>query len=615
MSNAAITTTIGEFLNRYSVDRFVKECHKYVQKDCAFIVKDSHDNSWKNCGKFLNKYLPSGSKYKDFHLIFEFLMPESMKRADAIILTKKKVIVLVFNQKKEIKKNDIAQTAGYSRSIAHFHFATEENDMQSIPYMVYTPGKPKGRANILTILHPANFTAKIKEILENEEPMTKEECLEWVNAPYHPLESLAESTLQLFRDGNLPNIKSIRDGDIQDTVNFINQKIEDKKLAKSIIFVAGVPGAGKTLVGLKIVYDHGKSSKQTNPIYLSGNDPLINILQNTLSRNKTDRDGESYIQAMKKFKRLAYGDAVPMNNIIVFDEAQRAWDIGKAPYKNEAEQLLAIGNKVQHKYGKVTIVCLIGEGQAIHLREETGMPMWGKALEQKKDWNVFIPDQYAKIFSKVPHCHNVHELMLDTSIRNDFINVNPWVEAILDLDLSKAKAAYQEMLSQGFKCWIFRNKENLSKSIKYVEEQFPGSHTGLIVSSHLNNPDGKYGKTFFGSQYKGSYIRAEDAYWWYREESRTLRRAASEFLIQGLELDIPIVGFIGDYFIKDGKWVVKKNAKDPGLKDLEAVIKNVYRVLMTRSRKGIFIYFPRAAKQLDETYDWFSQMLNINDEI
>lgn len=117
----------------------------------------------------------------------------------------------------------------------------------------------------------------------------------------------------------------------------------------------------------------------------------------------------------------------------------------------------------------------------------------------------------------------------------------------------------------------------------------------------------------FGPQYRGCYVKAEEAYHWYTEESYQLTRGASEFLIQGIELEYPIVSFVGDYFIQDGKWKVDPHASNPGFKDLEKVIQNVYRVLLTRSRKGMFLYFPKDPK-LDETYGWFASMMTVEND-
>lgn len=605
-ANAAIITTIGGLKRDFSKSSFTVACHSFVSSVCHLPTDDSNDRSWEDCYDFLVRNLPTDPAFEGFPLVFEFVMPESLRRADVVLLAANQVIVLEFKQKTHIDKNDITQVASYARSIEYFHLETETREQRVLPYLVYTRSHPQGRADFVPVLTPENFTSTLTGILQANKPLSQAEAQKWVDAPFCPLKNIAEATLQLFQEGTLPNIKTVREGDIQDTLSFIHQIIANRTESKSIIFLSGVPGSGKTLVGLKTVYDHIHTEANRFPIYLSGNDPLVDILQNTLSVNQIHREGSSYIQQMKKFKTYANSDTVPPNNIIVFDEAQRAWDFDRnMPGETEASLLLRIGDRIAQKYGKVVILCLIGDGQAIHLHEESGMQIWSSALTRFRDWNVYFSPSYQALFESSSNSHCAPELMLDTSIRNDFINVSPWVEAILKVDLAKAKALYQEMLTKGFQCWVYRDQTKLFPNIAYVERNYPGSHTGLLVSSHL-----KKGKEYFGSQYQNSFIRANEAYAWYMQESKQLTRAASEFLIQGIELEYPIVGFIGDYYLQNGKWIVDEHAINPGLQDLEAVMQNVYRVLLTRSRKGMFLYIPNDPK-LDETYRWFHQMLTI----
>ncbi len=609
MGNSALTVTIEKFRNEYTKERFKQECHDFVSADCGLPVGDSNDRSWYDCYDFLYSHLPTEPEYQNFHIVCEFVMPDSLRRVDVVILSKNKVLSLEFKEKNQILKDDVAQAARYGQSISHYHFMTQENDMSVLSYLVYTPGDPNGRHDLIDILCPSNFNQTVKAALAGETPMSDEECETWVASPFHPLKNIAEATLQLFRDGELPNIKSIREGDIKDTLDMINRVIDNPDIAKSILFVSGVPGSGKTLVGLKTVYDHGRSDKELSPVFLSGNDPLVNILQLTLSTNNVDREGESYIQQMKIFKKNARNtDTVPAHDIIVFDEAQRAWDKdNKEPGQTEATLLLRIGDRIADHYGKVTIICLIGDGQAIHINEETGMPIWVDALAGRDDWNVYVPETYEKLFARTSSCITVPELMLDTSIRHDFIDVSPWVEAILDLNIERARSLYQDMLARGFECWWFRDQASLERKVDYIKDNFPGSHTGIVVSSHKS--DVKY----FGKQYLGSYVDAKDAYNWYMNEGPRLTRGASEFLIQGIELEYPIVSFVGDYYIRNGQWVIDPQAYfKKEIKDRKTLMKNVYRVLLTRSRKGMFLYFPLDAK-LNETYQWFVDMLQIKD--
>lgn len=624
MERAAVVTTIRDLREKYTKEDFVNECHKFVKEVCLLETGELNTYSWEDCYKFLIDNLPKEERYDDFPLIFEYIMPDSNKRADVIILTDSKVIILEFKMKNEITKRDLTQVKGYAQSIKYYHNVTGEKKMEVLDYMVYTLEEPRGNHKLVDILSKNNFKEEIKNKLDGE-TITKNLTLDWIESEFNPLQNIAEATLNLFKYGELPNIKTIKEGDIKNTLDEINNIIKNKN-KKNIIFISGVPGAGKTLVGLKTVYDHGyarisSDNNELKPIYLSGNDPLVNILQNTLSTDKIILDGKSYIQEMKKFKKNAYENTVPLNDIIVFDEAQRAWDTDyKKSSETEATLLLKIGEKIADKYGKVTIICLIGDGQAIHKHEESGMNLWIRALENKEDWNIFIPTKYEDEFEKIKNKQINKNLSLNTSIRNDFIDLGPWVEAILDLNLEKAKEYYTEILKKGFKCWLFRNRliktetgiiNNFTRIRDYVEKENPKNHMGIIVSSHLN----KNNKKYFGENYGGSYVKAEESYNWYAKESRKFTRGASEFLVQGIELECPIVAFVGDYYIENGKWVVAKDARTyKEIKDINNIIKNVYRVLLTRSRKELYLYIPndKEDKKLDETFKWFKEMLSVD---
>ncbi|WP_370821884.1 DNA/RNA helicase domain-containing protein [Acidaminococcus massiliensis] len=606
---AALVVTLKEFREETTRESFLTACHDFVEKTCGYPVEPANDRSWRDCYDFLKTYLPADTGLDPFSMVFEYVMPDSRKQADVLLLTQHKVIILEFKQKAVILKEDAAQAAGYRKSLSHYHYETEKKAMTVEAYLVYTQGDPAGNHHLVDVLTPENFTAALRNALKDQLPLSEKECCTWIASPFYPLKNIAEATLQLFKSGDLPNIKTIREGDIKAILEAIDGVIADRSTQKSILFVSGVPGSGKTLVGLKTVYDHAHDQETLPPIYLSGNDPLVNILQNTLSTHGIAQEGKSYIQAMKNFKTLAHGTSVPLHNIIVFDEAQRAWDTDyREPGETEATLLLRLGDRIAAKYGKVTILCLIGEGQSLYFHEETGMPLWAKALTGRKDWNVYIPVSYQKVFGESPHIHASPHLTLNTSIRHDFIDVSPWVEAILDLDLEKARKCYCEMVAQGFVCWRFRDASKLPQAVSYVKQHAPGAHTGIIVSFHLRAKPG-----MFGPQYRGCYVKAEEAYHWYTEESYQLTRGASEFLIQGIELEYPIVSFVGDYFIQDGKWKVDPHASNPGFKDLEKVIQNVYRVLLTRSRKGMFLYFPKDPK-LDETYGWFASMMTVEND-
>ena len=211
-----------------------------------------------------------------------------------------------------------------------------------------------------------------------------------------------------------------------------------------------------------------------------------------------------------------------------------------------------------------------------------------------------------------------NNLFLDTSIRNDFINVSPWVESLLHCDFKKAKRQYIELKKQGFKVAIIHNPEMLPQIIENVQNNYPYDHTGLISSSHDPFKYNNFDKEIFGSQYSGSNIFSNNIYNWFVHDSVSLKQSATEYDIQGLELEWPIVTFTGDYYLKKDnisgttKWEVNPKAKNiNGLHDASTVLRNVYRVLLTRSRKGMYIYIPKKIHNLDETNKILSSIINI----
>ena len=338
------------------------------------------------------------------------------------------------------------------------------------------------------------------------------------------------------------------------------------------------------------------------------------ITTGLLSGNYKETDADylfSTVQTMSKDDVLN-SFAKDQFDCVIIDEAQRAWSMGRRPGETEPKMLLSVGDKTYEKYGKLTIICLIGEGQSIYKGEEKGMSLWTEALSERNDWNVFIPQKYESEFEGIPGICLDNRLFLDVSIRNGFIDVSPWVEAVLKCDFERAKQLYQGIVDEGYELYTFRDSANLIKTVNYVEKEYPGSSTGLIISSHTDERrtvgNTTYGKRIFGPQYAGSYIKAENAYGWFVNKSHRLEYAASEFLIQGIELDWPIVTFMGDYYIENGEWKVAPDAINNGLEDLPKAIENIYRVLLTRSRKGAFIYFP-PLKCLTETYEWFRSMM------
>lgn len=589
-----------EELKRLSATDFSEELSRFIQGK-GLAVDESQRVSWEDCHHFLITNLESFRINDNLKFIFEYFLPfEGGRRPDVIVLTNQEVLILEFKRKGKILLKDLEQAIHYRQDISNYHHATNELSLSVSSYLVYTSEIHKTGESLVPILSPDNFKEFVHHYIEDQLPLASSMFEQWITSRYEPLLSIVQASKKIFETGELPQIKRINESDIQGAMDIIDQIVHSKRMDKTIVFVNGVPGSGKTLVGIKTVYDY--LDQGLSPVYLSGNGPLINVLQGLLSET-SNREGRTVIKSMHAFK-YEYSNlskAVP-HQYIVFDEAQRAWDEQKMKSnRSEADLLLDIGDLVARSQSKVTIVCLIGDGQAIHTGEEKGMSLWKNALNAHPDWTVvganhiegIRNDQYKK-----------KSLYLNTSIRNNFINVYPWVEAILNANIEEAKYQLAEIVKQGFRVRLIREPELLPVLVTKLKARNPDDHTGLFISSKVKE---SMFKKLFPWKFKGSYIPSKDAYRWYMKDSFKLTSAASEFLCQGLESEWPIVCFGADYYLEDNQWKIADDTlkiHQKNFEDFETIIQNIYRVLLTRSRYGLFLYLPKV-KQLDELVEFF----------
>lgn len=612
-----IQCVVGEFLDMDKVG-FVTRLKRYIESH-ELPVSPAQLEAWADCFDFLKSQLENLPQMNQaIPILFEYMLPlEKGRRPDVILLLHKKVIVLEFKMKNSYNNRDIEQVIGYREDLRHFQEHTVKNGLDVEGYLVLT-SSTSSKVEVVdsvSVLTHTCFESVVK--LATASAMGQEEVKNWLESSYYPVPSIVESTQKLFLHGSLPYIKSIAKGDITTAVNGIRGLIsEGKKYArKRIIFLSGVPGAGKTLVGLKTVYDYNaKLYKETSApikaVYLSGNGPLVNVLQTQLSTREVNGiEGKAYIKGMLEFKKeYLETDAIPLQEVIVFDEAQRAWDTKKMnkPY-SEAEALLKMADKVYDKYKHVTVLCLIGEGQAIHTGEERGLTLWTDALSKRSDWEVFIPNHYSARFAQIPTCYSQPELYLDTSIRTNFVDISKWIEAVLEVNHIAAAKELKLLRIKGLRIRIMRDFDIIESAMRKMKETYPNRKYGLLVSSKTDNA---INRRYTKPTYETSFVKDKNAGKWFMEDCEELKIAASEFLCQGLEIDMPIVMFGGDYLIKDNNWnidyeVRKKHSSK--FEDIETIMKNIYRVLLSRGRQGMILFIPKD-KKFDQTYRFFKEI-------
>jgi hypothetical protein len=428
----------------------------------------------------------------------------------------------------------------------------------------------------------------------------------------------------------IPAIYEIR----SNTTNAILYAIQQaqKTEEKIICFITGVPGAGKTLAGLNIVHNVDNYSGQG--VFLSGNGPLVKVLTEALARDNSQRNQiplaqsrreVAFVQNVHHFLNFYHNnDQIPQDKIILFDEAQRAWNAEHSKRKfdrdfSEAEMLF---NIMSRNEGWAAIVALIGSGQEINTGE-AGLAEWGRTISEKyPNWKIYISPELKegassianyKLFKTTPAGISVTELPelhLQVSIRSyKAEKLSEWVDALLDDKPLEAKYILQNHL-RDYPIFLTRDLETARCFLR--KKNRGHRRTGLVASSGA-----KRLKAF------GLDVTDEiDVANWFlnpKEDVRSscfLELVATEFAVQGLELDW--VGFCwGDdlrkaekgwsfHAFKGTKWQIERQ------EERKQFIINKYRVLLTRGREGLIIFVPegsyvdhtRPHENYDNTYEY-----------
>ena len=523
-------------------------------------------------------------------LVFEYELPmEGGRRPDAVILTGRAIVVLEFKSAGSPTQGDIDQAIGYVRDISDYH--GESAGIPAFGILVLAGAKPTF-AKIIDetpvvgpdSLHQYLFSAHREGVIN---------LLSWLNSPYRPLPTLVEAARRIFRDEPLPHVHTAIAAGIPETVDLLGQIVDGcaKSGSRALAFVTGVPGAGKTLVGLRLV--HERAATHGRATFLSGNGPLVQVLQDALKSRVFVRDLHAFIKTYALNQR----SAVPEEHIIVFDEAQRAWDARymhekKNVARSEPNLLITIGEQIENW---ATMVGLVGEGQEIHSGEESGIKQWREALIQPtntKSWTVHCPKKLANDFkglSVVTH----EELDLDVTLRSKRAqDLHEWVRLLLDGNLPLANRTAVKIHAAQYPMYLTRNLEFAKE---YARQRFfeePNQRTGLIASSHAKllpkfNVDNSFQATSHMNVAKWYNASTSDS-----KSSNALTQPVTEFGCQGLELDLPILCWGEDYRWKTESWYLTPIKRRYPQDDPNSLLLNTYRVLLTRGRDGLVIYLP-----------------------
>lgn len=564
-------------------------------------------------------------------ILFEYTIPRIGNRIDNIVIYKGIIFLLEFKVgEKKYPSYAIEQVTDYAFDLSCFH--KESHNRLLVPILISTKAhsvKQEIRISKDNVLETicCNEYEIAKYITEVSLKFIQDGIIpnDWINSLYMPTPTIIEAAQALYLGHNVEDI-SRNDAsakNLNQTTKAINKIIDYSKAhnRKSICFITGVPGAGKTLAGLNIAVERQKIAEDEHAVFLSGNGPLVDVLQEALARDDAKRNHISRKEAFRKVKEFIQiihhfrDDAIsvdtpPVEKVAIFDEAQRAWDeqnltdfMKKKKHiedfnMSEPEFLISILNRHNDW---ATIVCLIGGGQEINKGESAGIYGWFDSLRNNyPNWDIYVSDkitddEYSKghNFAEMTKNMNVNiieDLHLAVSLRSfRSENVSNFVKALLDVDIDTAKRLY-EQFNNDYPVFVTRN---LDKAKLWVRSQAKGSQRyGLTASSGAKRLR-KYGI------WVQNKIEATNWFLNGKNDVRSsfhLEETATEFDIQGLELDWTIVCWDADLRFENGDFKHLKfvGAKWQNIKSADNILylKNAYRVLLTRARQGFVIFVP-----------------------
>lgn len=579
------------------------------------------------------------------YIVFEYNIVRMAKRIDVVLLLRKVVYSLEFKIGQTYTVDNMEQALDYALRLRNFHKASE--DLYICPILIATKEEK-------TFLNPMTDGAKtiglqktndkkLAEVLSRIDESYGEDGEfdfdHWFYSAYCPSPSIIEAAVDAFNSVPVSSIARSEAGQegIDACVSSVDEVIEyaKREKRKCLCFVTGVPGAGKTLVGLDIAAKHSSKEDSLYSVYISGNGPLVDVLQEALARAwleggkaKTKAEGlrkaSALIQDAYEFRNHYLNTPeTPYENILIFDEAQRVWNkdkvndfylkrkkggVATVPDASEAE--LAIRFMDRHQDWAV-IICLVGLGQDIH-NGETGVFGWFHAiLDHYHDWEAFyspnlfrdnVTDEAERqAIAHFPGSQERSGLHLGVSVRSFRAEkVSAFVDAVVENQPLKAKEILKDIQDK-YPIYVTRDLETAKEWAR--KTKVGTERIGVIASSAAKDAtvNGLEVPSHFYHRWPDWFLLNDPND---EASSNSLHYSASEFNIQGLEIDYAIVHWGGDYRFENGKFipyilrskgwtkVSESNFRDSSSDEKARWICNAYRVNLTRARQGMVIYVP-----------------------
>lgn len=525
---------------------------------------------------------------------FEYELPlEGGRRPDMVVLAGDHVLVLEFKQSAAVEASAIDQVDAYARDLAEYH--KESHGAVVEPVLVCTRAKSLSADTHVGVTDSEGLAAMV---IAKAGDGTRDLAV-WLDSAYEPLPFLVEAARMIFQNEPLPVIRRAMSSGIPEAIEALEALVMkgEREGGRHLGLVSGVPGSGKTLTGLSLVHSTSKGERRST--FLSGNGPLVQVLQDALKSKVFVQDLHKYV------KHYGMTSRTPKEHVVVFDEAQRMWDAEMVKEKHgisqsEPDLLIQIAERLDRW---AVFVGLIGEGQEINAGEEGGIDLWDTAISSGEEpWTISCGSALAQAFASAEVIEN-DNLDLTKSLRSrqaEFLH--DWVASLLNGDIDSAVAASSEIRSHAFPLYVTRS---IDQAKDYVVNRYSGvssARYGLLASSKSARVLAPFG---IDSSFPATK-RVKIAAWYnngrgHAESCCALTSVVTEFACQGLELDFPIIAWADDYLWNGRAWKTKPSRSKYNIEDPFRLRKNVYRVLLTRGRDGIIVYVPPIEK-LDPTY-------------
>ena len=595
-------------------------------------------------------------------IAFEFAVPRLGKRIDVLLVQGAAVYVLEFKVgERRFTTDALNQVWDYALDLKNFHSTSHHATI--VPVLVATDAPCHGlKEPIATdpdgVLRPIRAAAatlpELLHRLAERRAGTPIVLKQWCAGTYKPTPTIIDAALALY-GGHAVDEITRREADainLTHTTARIDEVVRAARAGahKAICFVTGVPGAGKTLVGLDIATKYHDRQSELYSVYLSGNGPLVRVLCEALARDRARQSRSSsnritlgeartavgaFIQNVHHFRDecIRDGERPPIEHVALFDEAQRAWDKnrtvdfmqrrkGRENFET-SEPAFLISCMDRHPDWAV-IVCLVGGGQEINAGE-AGIGEWIRAIRADfPHWHVHLSphltdSEYAAgkaldLLVGHPRVRTDEHLHLSVSMRSFRAeHVSAWVKCVLDMDREGATRAFANMRGR-FPIVLTRD---IARAKRWLRSRARGNERyGMVVSSQAHR---------LKPHAIDVRVNIDPVHWFLHSQddvrsSYHLEDAATEFQVQGLELDWACVVWDADFRYSSKGWQYwgfkgarwQQIIKD----DRKAYLKNAYRVLLTRARQGMVLVVPEGDENdhtrhgafYDFTYDYLRSL-------